>query len=284
VSLVDAFVVACAAKVDELLAGRKLPSRLNQMLNEQLSEGEEKLVAAIGSDNASIKAIMTPLVEECSKVFDEIYEGCSLHQAKSLSSADRASIQELPAINLTYGEVKFDSLALAICAHLDMKGKTVFYDVGSGSGRGCFTASLIHDFTKIRGIEIVPGLHNAAKTQLGNYDAQILPRMEAEAKAKGSPLMPQDLDFVMADFRKFDWTDADIVWANSTCYGAELMKYLSEASEKLKEGTYFITLTQRLTSDHWELVVPGELYPMSWGSATIYIWRKIKPPSSDTPE
>lgn len=270
-----------SARLEELLGGRALPSKLARILQQKLDENSDWFVAALESDTVKIKDVLRPIVEELDKTWEACFEGCSLHQAKSLSAADRASVNDLPAINLTYGEVRFDSLALAIASHVDMKNKHVFYDVGSGSGRGCFAAALMHDFTKIRGVEIVPGLHTAAKTQLALYEEKILPRLQAEAAAKGTPLAPQDLEFMMADFRSFDWSDADVVWANSTCFGQELMRHLSNYSERMKEGSYFLTLTQRLTSDHWQLVTPGELWPMSWGSATIYIWKKIKGPSTE---
>ena len=35
----------------------------------------------------------------------------------------------------------------------------MFYDVGSGSGRGVFAAAFLHDFDKCVGIEILDGLH-----------------------------------------------------------------------------------------------------------------------------
>jgi hypothetical protein len=35
----------------------------------------------------------------------------------------------------------------------------IFYDVGSGSGRGVFAATLLHNFDKAEGIEILTGLH-----------------------------------------------------------------------------------------------------------------------------
>merc|ERR1711862_618262 len=59
------------------------------------------------------------------------------------------------------------------------------------------------------------------------------------------------------------------------------MAHLSRYSEKMDVNTYFITLTQKLESKHWELINGGELMPMSWGSATIYVWKKIKPPNKE---
>jgi hypothetical protein len=62
-------------------------------------------------------------------------------------------------------------------------------------------------------------------------------------------------------------------------YRYHLFSALTQKSELMREGTHFITLTQQITSDHWELVCPGRLYDMSWGSATIYVHVKVKPPA-----
>lgn len=43
-----------------------------------------------------------------------------------------------------------------------------------------------------------------------------------------------------------DWTDGDVVFANSTCFDDQLMRRLASAATALKKGTIFITLTKRL--------------------------------------
>lgn len=43
-----------------------------------------------------------------------------------------------------------------------------------------------------------------------------------------------------------DWSDATVVFANSTCFDDTLMRRLASAATALKKGTIFITLTKRL--------------------------------------
>lgn len=43
-----------------------------------------------------------------------------------------------------------------------------------------------------------------------------------------------------------DWTDGDIVFANSTCFDDPFMRRLASAATALKKGSIFITLTKRL--------------------------------------
>jgi hypothetical protein len=265
--------------VTGLLNGRHLPSRVQARLEKAIANGDERIMKIL-EGSPTIQDVCKPIIADLEVHWNTCYENCSLYKAKELSNADRKLVTSLPSINLTYGEVRFDSLTLAMAGHIDMKDKKVFYDVGSGSGRGCFTAALVHDFTKIRGVEIVRGLHNAAVSCQEVWDSTVKATVDEESKALDVPTIDTDLAFKMDDFRTFDWSDADLVWANSTCFGSTLMGHLSSFSERMKEGSHFITLTQRLTSDHWELVCPGSLYPMSWGSATIYIWKKVRPAST----
>lgn len=43
-----------------------------------------------------------------------------------------------------------------------------------------------------------------------------------------------------------DWSDATVVFANSTCFDDGLMRRMASAATALKKGTIFITLTKRL--------------------------------------
>lgn len=265
-------------QLNKILSGRELPSKIRTRISQLIENEDERVMKAFEGDSR-LEDIIKPAIDDMLPTFNACFEGCSLYHAKQISSAERSKVTSVPSINLTYGEVKFESLAKAMSLHVDMKGKEVFYDIGSGSGRGVFTGALVHDFKKVCGVEIVPGLHEAGVAQLELYNNTIKPGLEEEAKSAGVSLTPQEITLLCEDFRNFDWSDADVCWANSTCFGQQLMKHLSAYSERMKEGSFFITLTQKMTSPHWEMVTPGELYPMSWGSATIYIWKKVLPAS-----
>lgn len=271
-------------KLTKILDGRTLPSKVKSALSKLISKKDDRVKTAFDhKDEKDIKIseVVKPAIDDLFPTWESCYEGCTVQQAKQISCAERSKVKGLGSINLTYGEVKFESLASALSCHCDMKSKNIFYDVGSGSGRGVFCAALCHDFKKLVGLEIVPGLNTAAQRQLEHYKTVVLPKLTEEAKTEGKNLTPQEIEFKCEDFRKVDWSEADVVWANSTCFGTDLMAHLSRYSEKMDINTYFITLTQKLQSKHWELINGGELMPMSWGSATIYVWKKIKPPNKE---
>lgn len=48
------------------------------------------------------------------------------------------------------------------------------------------------------------------------------------------------------DMNVCDWSDATVVFANSTCFDDNLMRRMASVASALKKGTIFITLTKRL--------------------------------------
>ena len=84
---------------------------------------------------------------------------------------------------------------------------------------------------------------------------------------------------VQGDIFAFDWSDADLLFVNSTCFTQEMMVQINEKAITCKKGTWFITLSKRLpfaekcsSTDnektkpdlHWEFVL-GIKLKMSWG-------------------
>jgi len=58
-----------------------------------------------------------------------------------------------------------------------------------------------------------------------------------------------EVEFILGDALDMsvcDWSDATVVFANSTCFDDNLMRRLASAATALKKGTIFITLTKRL--------------------------------------
>ena len=76
-----------------------------------------------------------------------------------------------------------------------------------------------------------------------------------------------------------DWSMADLVLANSTCFDMYLMKQIDEKSKSMKKGSIFVTLTKKLPSAEplrddpdreWEFIYSIKK-KMSWGDATVNI-------------
>lgn len=79
----------------------------------------------------------------------------------------------------------------------------------------------------------------------------------------------------------FDWSNADVVLTNSTCFDMNLMAKVAEKAKLMKVGSFMITLTKKLPTsdpliirDHskrdWDCVYSIKKQ-MSWGVATVNI-------------
>ena len=86
-------------------------------------------------------------------------------------------------------------------------------------------------------------------------------------------------EVVLGDIYEHEWTDADMIFCNSTCFSAEMMERIYEKTLACKKGTWFLTMSKRLPhaekledsnqdSLHWEFVLAIKL-EMSWGKATV---------------
>jgi hypothetical protein len=81
----------------------------------------------------------------------------------------------------------------------------------------------------------------------------------------------------MTDLSVKDWSDGDVIFANSTCYDDTIMEQLARKAAVLKKGTIFITLTKKVPSKEFQ-VLEHQLYQMSWGGATVFISQKVTDP------
>lgn len=77
--------------------------------------------------------------------------------------------------------------------------------------------------------------------------------------------------FIVEDFFNWDWTDANFVFANSTCFDEGMMRRI--ASVPVNSGTLGISFTKNFNEEEWE-ILESVKKNMSWGEATVYIQRK----------
>ena len=54
-----------------------------------------------------------------------------------------------------------------------------------------------------------------------------------------------DFQFIHGDFTVIDWADANIVFANATCFDDPLIEKLTTLAEKTRPGTFIITTTTK---------------------------------------
>jgi len=263
---------ASDAKVLQLFEKPLMSAYRKELLIQCLADGETRraltAVAEKGKTKEHLEEAQSLVGESVEKTFDDIFAKCSTFDGKKISRAERTALC-LEKSSLVYGEVEFKSLSKVLW-DLDTivpKSGGNFYDIGSGTGRGVFAALLLHDFAKCTGIEILDGLFQASNEVLKRFD-------KAVRATLGERQKNTQISFVRGSLLDVDWSDGDVVFANSTCFEEDLMDGIAKRAEKLKTGAYIITLTKRLNSDRLRLIY-GKQMNMSWGFATVNLHQRI---------
>ncbi|OGK14819.1 hypothetical protein A3C98_00300 [Candidatus Roizmanbacteria bacterium RIFCSPHIGHO2_02_FULL_37_15] len=195
-------------------------------------------------------------------IFESLYSGVdgysvSSKARKNLSFASKAH---------TYGEVTPEGF-YQILQDAKAKNGGIFYDLGSGTGKAVILASLFGDFSKLVGIEEIEDLHRASVDIFRRYETEVKPILPSEKQK-------QVIELVNSDFLEFDISEADLIFAHSTCFYDELMIALEKKCALLRKGTKLILVTKNFNSPLFEPLKSSE-YPMSWGKATVNFYEKL---------
>lgn len=232
----------------------------------------EKILAKELSKKFHLVTMEQELIEyrEVIELFDELYDEYPISYGKSVSRKERES-SEYHSATLVYGEIKFLPFAKQIRKLYEYGfpegGGGVFVDIGCGTGKPVFAAALLHDFDCCIGIEILEGLTGVCTKVLNNWKRAVRHKCSRQK-------FNMDIRFIHGDATCIDWwSDADVVFANSTCFDDDLMTKLANRADLLKPGAFFITTTKRLPSEQFVLLETTKM-PETWGRATTFIHRR----------
>jgi len=139
----------------------------------------------------------------------------------------------------------------------------IFYDLGSGTGKAVLAARLLEDFRVCVGVELLESLHNQAIAARERYNITYKDKLNK-----------QEVQLIQRSLLEVDWSDGDVILANSTCFDDTLMRGMCEMAHSLKAGAIFITFTKPLNSPYFE-VLEKQRQHMSWGAATVFIQRRL---------
>lgn len=135
------------------------------------------------------------------------------------------------------------------------------------------TASLLFgDVLKcIEGVELLSDLYDTSVTAIDSYFTLIKSPEYSEMYQTRiiCPIQPYEGDF-SSEKSVAGWTNADIVFANSTCFNSLLMNQIAHNAVKMRPGSRLITFTSQLPSEAFKVTDKVNL-GMSWGVATCYI-------------
>jgi len=217
----------------------------------------------VAEDAAAALVPVGPLGEEelgpREAAFAEIFGDCGAEDAKAASLAERKA-NGLDKLGLTYQEIELQVInRLLNRIKVDhgplFESKGIFLDLGSGAGKACIAAGLLHPFEKVVGIEMLQSLTDMANKALAKYqDAQlpegvVKPPVEfikgdfvAEFEAKLDPLIPQVCVGVAA----------------ATFFDEEQLNVVTNLAKKMPDDSFLITVTRGLPE---ALVIDKDRHP-----------------------
>jgi len=166
------------------------------------------------------------------------------------------------AYEYVYGEIESKSL-IALLSLTQPNSSTVFYDLGSGTGKAVLACAMVFDVKKACGIEIFPILDQAAKQQLAQLEC--LPEYQASAKK---------MVFFCDSFLNAYLEDATIIFIAATGLFGETWEKLNHRLEKLRHRPLIITTTKKLQSPQFTVLHQTRVQ-MSWGIVDAYIQHSL---------
>lgn len=163
-----------------------------------------------------------------------------------------------------YGEIGYREF-LKLLAIAKPKKDEVFYDFGSGTGKCVFLAAMLAHFSKVVGIEILKELYDTSQHILSRYKKLI----------NQDELLHPSIKFINGDFKETDFSDADVIFMNATCWDYEFDLPFIQKLEKLKKGTRIIMTTIFIESEKYKVDNVGPI-DFLWGKEEVFIHEKIK--------
>ncbi len=165
------------------------------------------------------------------------------------------------AIEYVYGEIKFIPF-IALLSLVKLDSNTVFYDLGSGSGRAVLACAMVFKIKKCCGIEMFEALHQVSCQQ----KERLYQLSSYHEKARA-------IQFYHHDFLSHDLSDATLIFASSTAFLGESWERLNQQFEKLEKCHTIITISKPLSCPAYSLIRSVSV-EMSWGVVIAYIHQR----------
>lgn len=189
------------------------------------------------------------------EIFHKLYKDIDGYKI-SLNSRSKLN---LSSNELIYGEIDFDSFA-QILEFINPDENTIFYDLGSGTGKPCIAISLLYEIKKAVGIELLPDLCQIAK----------------DIYKKLKEIQPEinEIEYRCENILESDFSDGTLIFTQATCFSDETLEIINKKIEEMNKGTKIVIITKPLKSDKLKLIFENSM-KMAWGIGTTRIYEKI---------
>lgn len=190
-------------------------------------------------------------------VFNQLYaqiDGCRLsHQARGKQQA----------LEYVYGEIDFASF-IALLSLAKPSPNTIFYDLGSGTGKAVIACAMVFKVRECHGIELFPLLHQTACKQ----------KVALKLLSDYQPAC-NNIYFSNADFFISNISTSTMIYINATGFLGSTWLAISDRITAATQCTTVITTSKALKSKAF-IVVKKTAVQMSWGVVNAYIQKRIK--------
>jgi precorrin-6B methylase 2 len=174
----------------------------------------------------------------------------------------RKARQKHDAPEYVYGEIDFTSF-VALLSLVNPDKETVFYDLGSGTGKAVIACALVFPIHKAVGIELFSELHHCATLQKK--------RLSEEPQYS---LAASKIEFIHGDFLHADLDAANLIFINATALFQPTWGILCARLLSLKHVKTIITTSKPLVSAQFNVTQYTKIQ-MSWGVVVAFIHTRM---------
>jgi hypothetical protein len=206
---------------------------------------------------------MTTNADYCLKIVSKLYADINSFNI-ALNAREKEGLVD--DVAFAYGELTEISIAELLDVVEPQSGE-IFYDLGSGAGKPVLWASVLYDWHKCCGIELIKGLCELSQKQaeklINNHKVHNILLNKTF-----------NIQFVNENFLNVDFSDANVILANATAYTPDLWSKIIEKFLTLAPGARIMVLTKSINLPEFERIHSG-FYLMSWGMNSVNFYRKI---------
>lgn len=164
-----------------------------------------------------------------------------------------------------YGEVPFQSWK-DILLRANPKKDSVFFDLGSGTGRIVMASHLLSDFRKCVGVEILKGLFEKSCEVKAEFEKNIKPKILEHSNEK-------KLEFICSDIFSVNLAEAGLIFMNHPFKDEENFNLLEEKFlDELKPQAKIVTTIRSLKNKRFKNL-GSHTYNFSWGDSTAHFFE-----------
>lgn len=194
-------------------------------------------------------------LDKHAQVLQKLYAGID---GFALSREARATQDSMEYV---YGEIIFEPF-IALLSLCKPDSSTVFYDLGSGTGKAVLASVMVFPIHKSYGIELFSSLHQTGLLQ--QQSLKSIPEYKEKADC---------IEFKNENFLNTNLKDATIIFINSTTFFGKTWNTLSKHLEQINPGCMVISTSKPLHSKGFVTLHKTKV-AMSWGVVSAFIQKR----------